>query len=47
MRAWEWAFLTVVVLTLAFYAALYVAGVSPDEFVRYVGSHLLPDLSGL
>lgn len=47
MRAWEWAFLTLVVLTLAFYAALYVADVTPYEFARYVGRHLVPDLSGI
>ncbi|MFN8520739.1 MAG: hypothetical protein U0667_15390 [Chloroflexota bacterium] len=44
---WESAFLAVAVAFLAFHLALAVAGVSPDEFVRYVGSHLLPDLSGL
>lgn len=44
---WELTFLAVVVATLALHVALYIAGVTPDQFVRFVGRALLPDLSGL
>ena len=44
---WEMAFLSLVVATLALHVALHIVGATPDQFVRFVGRALLPDLSGL
>lgn len=47
LRWWEFAFLASGVAFLALHVALYLMGVSPDQFARYVGRALMPDLSGI
>ncbi len=42
LRWWEVGFLTFAAVYFATHVALAVAGVAPDDFIRYVGSHLLP-----
>ena len=42
LRWWEVGFLAFAACYFAVHLALAVAGVSPEDFVRYIGGHPLP-----
>ena len=46
LRWWEFGFLASAVAFLALHVALYLLGVSPQQFVDSVGAALMPDIGG-
>lgn len=44
LRWWEFGFLAMGVAFIALHVALYLVGVSPQQFVDSIGRALMPDL---